>query len=95
MCLQADKSNLNRLNLFQFTLCLDDFREALANHVLEARGLSQSALSMKLIRDIIVLLTCLFFLFLGINSFTVAGGFESSINSLLPIAAGVGVTSGQ
>ena len=29
---------------------------------------------------------------MGISSFTQAGGFEATVNSLLPIAAGVGVT---
>ena len=88
----ADKTNTNRLSLFQFEDSLEKFREALAAHVLERRGLSQSALSVTLIRDVLVLLLILIFLFMGISSFTQAGGFEATINSLLPIAAGLGVT---
>ena len=38
----ADKADTNRLNLFQFGVSLDKFREALASHVLEQRGQSDT-----------------------------------------------------
>ena len=91
---RADRDDRGKLSLTQFKYSLVGLADELSEAVLERRGLSKASLMIKLVRDVCMLLVALAFIFLSIIAFTTAGSFESSINSLLPIAAGVGVSAG-
>ena len=91
---RADRDDRGELSLMQFKYSLVGLADELCEAVLERRGLSEANLMIKLVRDVCLLLVAFAFIFLSIVAFTTAGSFESSINSLLPIAAGVGVTAG-
>lgn len=55
--------------------------------------MSDGQLAKSLTTDISGLLVALAFIVLGINAFTEAGGFESTVNSILPVAAGASVVT--
>jgi len=88
---RADRDNTGELTLPQFKLALESFATELSAKVLERQGLSEGRLAATLFSEICLLLLVMVFILLGISAFTTAGGFESTVSALLPLAAGGGI----
>jgi len=82
----------NELNQSQFESALDKYMLSKGASVMEKMGLSSDQI-LKAVALLTVALLLLFtFIFLGIGAFFTAGGFSAAVNSLLPVAGGVGAT---
>ena len=91
---RGDREKSAGLSLTQYKVAMAEFSDEIAEKVLAKRGLSLANNRKKLLRDTFNLMIIFLFIFVGIAAFTSAGGFESTVNALLPLAAGVGVTAG-
>jgi hypothetical protein len=78
----------------------DEFEEALKYlqdknifMTLEAMGISKSTLVGVLVMLVILLLLLFAFIFVGIEAFALGGSFGAVINSIIPAAAGTGLSA--
>ena len=92
---RADHDHMHGLSLVEYRLAMVEFADEVAEIVLAKRGLSLADNRMALVKDIVTLIVIFVFIFVGIIAFNTIGGFESAVNSLLPILAGAGITLGQ
>ena len=92
---RADRNKENGLSLHDYKLAMVEFSDEIANKVLAKRGLSIEDNRWTLFSDTLKLFLIFIFIFVGIVAFTSTGGFESTVNSFLPVAAGVGITIGS
>lgn len=91
---RADRDSNFGLDLTEYKVAVTEFSNEIADRVLKKRGLSKEHNRYTLFKDTFNLLMIFIFIFVGIVAFTSTGGFESTVNSLLPIVAGLGVTIG-
>jgi hypothetical protein len=91
---RADKDHQRGLNLVEYRIAMMQFQEEVAELVLKKRKLTFAHNRKTLLQDTLTILLIFIFIFVGIAAFAPVGGFESTVNSLLPITAGLGVTLG-
>jgi len=92
---RADRDHMRGLSLVEYRIAMVEFADEVAEIVLAKRGLTLADNRKALTVDILTLVVIFVFIFVGIIAFTTVGGFESTVNSLLPIVAGLGITLGS
>ena len=85
----ADWNHDNQLELHEFQFAMVFLKLEVANETLKKLGMTAEDLIWFAALGIIFLLLMFVFIFLGIAAFSKAEGFNSVINSLMPMAAGV------
>ena len=85
----ADHDNDNHLDLREFQLAMVFLKLEIAYDTFKKLEMTTEDLVWFAVLGIIYLLLMFTFIFLGIAAFSKAEGFNSVINSLLPIAAGL------
>ena len=85
----ADRDHDNLLDLREFQLAMGLLKLEIAYETLKKLGMTTEDLIWFAILSIIFLLLMFTFIFLGIAAFSKAEGFNSVINSLMPMAAGL------
>lgn len=79
----------------EFKLALDYVKGKIVENSMSLLGRSKGRLMRKLAGMVIVLLMLMCFIFLGINAFITGGTFNSIINSVMTICAGLGMSGGK
>ena len=85
----ADWNHDNQLELHEFQFAMILLKLEVAYETLKKLGMTAEDLIWFAVLGIIFLLLMFVFIFLGIAAFSKAEGFNSVINSLMPMAAGV------
>ena len=85
----ADRDHDNNLELREFQFAMVLLKLEIAYETLKKLGMTTEDLIWFAILGIIFLLLMFTFIFLGIAAFSKAEGFNSVINSLMPMAAGL------
>ena len=85
----ADRDHDNHLELHEFQFAMVLLKLEIAYETLKKLGMTTEDLIWFAVLGIIFLLLMFIFNFLGIAAFSKAEGFNSVINSLMPMAAGL------
>lgn len=85
----ADRDKDNQLELREFQFAMVLLKIEIAHETLKKLGMTTEDLIWFAVMGIIFLLLMFTFIFLGIAAFSRAQGFNSVINALMPMAAGV------
>ena len=85
----TDWNHDNQLDIHEFQLAMILLKLEVAYETLKKLGMTAEDLIWFAVLGIIFLLLMFVFIFLGIAAFSKAEGFNSVINSIMPMAAGV------
>lgn len=92
---QADKDGTNLIELDEFKGTMVMLTKTIATRALDKIGLSKEDIIWAFIFSILLLLLMFAFIFLGIFAFSTANGFNSVVNSIMPLSSGALLGNGK